>query len=136
MKVNVQYAQTHFPDLASAAYRGEEVEIANPDVAKTLRLVVSDSPTRSETSTIEDTGNSVVEEWRVLNREVERQIAEEATRNPHLFKHHGGPGRLLSESLAILQRRNSSVTIDPDFADDVQAAIDAHREPSDPPSWD
>jgi hypothetical protein len=25
---------------------------------------------------------------------------------------------------------------DPDFAADVQAAIDAHRKPLDPPAWD
>ncbi len=40
MKVNVQYAETHFAELASSAARGEEVEVALPD-GPTLKLVVS-----------------------------------------------------------------------------------------------
>jgi antitoxin (DNA-binding transcriptional repressor) of toxin-antitoxin stability system len=43
MKVNVQYAETHFAELASSAARGEEVEIAQPD-GPTLKLVVSPPP--------------------------------------------------------------------------------------------
>jgi antitoxin (DNA-binding transcriptional repressor) of toxin-antitoxin stability system len=42
MKVNVQYAETHFAELASSAARGEEVEVALPD-GPTLKLVVSNS---------------------------------------------------------------------------------------------
>jgi len=40
MKVNVQYAETHLSDLASAVDNGEEVEITRPD-KPALRLVVS-----------------------------------------------------------------------------------------------
>jgi hypothetical protein len=47
-----------------------------------------------------------------------------------------GPGRLLSESIASARRRASSTTIDENFAADVQAAIEAHREPLDPPAWE
>jgi hypothetical protein len=31
---------------------------------------------------------------------------------------------------------DSMATIDPDFAKDVEAAIESHREPLEPPSWD
>jgi antitoxin (DNA-binding transcriptional repressor) of toxin-antitoxin stability system len=43
-------------------------------------------------------------------------------------------GRKLSEIIASLSG-DSTATIDEDFAADVQAAIDAHREPLDPPGW-
>jgi hypothetical protein len=31
---------------------------------------------------------------------------------------------------------DSTATIDPDFAKDVAAAIESHREPLNPPAWD
>lgn len=43
--------------------------------------------------------------------------------------------RKLSEILASLPE-HSTATIDPDFAADVQAFIDSHREPLHPPDWD
>jgi antitoxin (DNA-binding transcriptional repressor) of toxin-antitoxin stability system len=46
------------------------------------------------------------------------------------------PGRMLSEVIALLEARGSTVTVDEDFARDVEAAIEAHREPMDPPAWD
>ena len=48
----------------------------------------------------------------------------------------GGPGRLLSESLAHARTLHGTATLDPDFAADVQAAVAAHREPLHPPAWD
>lgn len=45
------------------------------------------------------------------------------------------PRRKLSECIALLSD-DSSATIDPDFAKDVNAAIAAHREPLEPPAWD
>lgn len=45
------------------------------------------------------------------------------------------PGRKLSECIALLPA-DSTATIDPDFANDVEAAIAAHREPLEPPAWD
>lgn len=45
------------------------------------------------------------------------------------------PRRKLSECIALLSD-DSSATIDPDFAKDVEAAIAAHREPLEPPAWD
>lgn len=43
--------------------------------------------------------------------------------------------RKISECIALLPA-DSSATIDPDFAKDVEAAIAAHREPLEPPAWD
>ncbi len=43
--------------------------------------------------------------------------------------------RRLSEIAAALPE-HSNATVDPDFARDVQAAIDAHREPIDTSAWD
>jgi len=31
---------------------------------------------------------------------------------------------------------DSTATIDPDFARDVEAAVESHREPLEPPAWD
>ncbi len=43
--------------------------------------------------------------------------------------------RKISECIALLPA-DSSATIDPDFAKDVEAAIAAHRDPLEPPAWD
>jgi antitoxin (DNA-binding transcriptional repressor) of toxin-antitoxin stability system len=44
--------------------------------------------------------------------------------------------RLLSESLRLAKEHASTATVDEDFARDVKAAVESHREPLDPPSWD
>jgi antitoxin (DNA-binding transcriptional repressor) of toxin-antitoxin stability system len=43
--------------------------------------------------------------------------------------------RKISECIALMPAE-STATIDPDFAKDVEAAIAAHREPLEPPAWD
>jgi antitoxin (DNA-binding transcriptional repressor) of toxin-antitoxin stability system len=43
--------------------------------------------------------------------------------------------RRISECVALMPA-DSTGTIDPDFAKDVDAAIAAHREPLEPPVWD
>jgi antitoxin (DNA-binding transcriptional repressor) of toxin-antitoxin stability system len=45
------------------------------------------------------------------------------------------PRRRVSEVLALMPK-DSTATMDADFAHDIQAAIDSHREPLDPPTWD
>ena len=45
------------------------------------------------------------------------------------------PRRKISEVLALMPK-NSSATMDAEFASDVQAAIESHREPLDPRAWD
>jgi len=44
--------------------------------------------------------------------------------------------RLLSESLRLAREHGSTATLDEDFAKDVEAAIESHREPLSPPAWD
>ena len=45
------------------------------------------------------------------------------------------PRRSISECIALLPAE-STATIDADFAKDVKAAIESHREPLEPPAWD
>ena len=47
-----------------------------------------------------------------------------------------GPGRLLSESIAILKARGSTVTLDGDFGRDLEEAIKSHPEPLDTSAWE
>jgi antitoxin (DNA-binding transcriptional repressor) of toxin-antitoxin stability system len=44
--------------------------------------------------------------------------------------------RLLSESLRLAKEHASRATLDEDFARDLEAAINSHREPLNPPAWD
>jgi len=43
--------------------------------------------------------------------------------------------RTISECIALLPE-DSTATIDPDFAKDVETAVESYREPLDPPAWD
>jgi antitoxin (DNA-binding transcriptional repressor) of toxin-antitoxin stability system len=45
------------------------------------------------------------------------------------------PRRTIAEILALMPK-DSTATIDEDFAADVEAAIEAHREPLDASQWD
>ena len=45
------------------------------------------------------------------------------------------PRRTISECIALLPE-DSTAVMDADFARDVEAAIDSHREPLEPPAWD
>jgi antitoxin (DNA-binding transcriptional repressor) of toxin-antitoxin stability system len=45
------------------------------------------------------------------------------------------PRRSIAECIAMLPE-NSSAIIDEDFARDVAEAVEAHREPLNPPAWD
>jgi prevent-host-death family protein len=44
--------------------------------------------------------------------------------------------RLLSESLRLAKEHASPATLDGDFARDLEAAVNSHREPLEPPAWD
>ena len=46
------------------------------------------------------------------------------------------PVRRLSESLRLAREHGSTATLDGNFARDVEAAIETHREPLNPPAWD
>jgi len=44
--------------------------------------------------------------------------------------------RLLSESLRLAKEHASTVTLDEDFARDLEEVINSHREPLNPPAWE
>ena len=44
--------------------------------------------------------------------------------------------RLLSESLRLAREHGSTVTLDGEFGRDLEAVINSHREPLNPPTWD
>ena len=44
--------------------------------------------------------------------------------------------RPLSESLRLAREHGSTVTLDGEFGRDLEAVIDSHREPLNPPTWD
>lgn len=45
------------------------------------------------------------------------------------------PRRTISECIELLPE-DSTAVMDADFAKDVEAAIESHREPLEPPAWD
>ncbi len=67
-------------------------------------------------------------------------IIEQDHRPVAVIKMPQGPGRKISECIALAKAYEAKLGYapvpDPDFARDVQAAIDAHSEPLNPPSWD
>jgi antitoxin (DNA-binding transcriptional repressor) of toxin-antitoxin stability system len=67
-------------------------------------------------------------------------IVEQDHRPVAVIKTPQGSGRKISECIALAKAYEEKLGYtpvpDPDFAKDVQAAIDAHREPLNPPSWD
>jgi antitoxin (DNA-binding transcriptional repressor) of toxin-antitoxin stability system len=73
-------------------------------------------------------------------REGAEVIVEQDHRPVAVIKTPQGPGRKLSECIALAKayeaRLGYAPVPDADFAADVQAAIDAHHEPLNPPSWD
>ena len=62
-------------------------------------------------------------------------IVEQDHRPVAVIKTPQSAGRKISECIALIPA-DSTATIDPDFAKDVEAAIAAHREPLEPPAWD
>ena len=67
-------------------------------------------------------------------------VVEQDHRPVAVIKPPQGPGRKISECIALAKAYEDKLGYapvpDPDFAKDVQAAIDAHREPLNPPAWD
>jgi hypothetical protein len=67
-------------------------------------------------------------------------IIEQDHRPVAVIKMPQGPGRKISECIALAKAYEEKLGYapvpDPDFAKDVQAAIDVHSEPLNPPSWD
>ena len=67
-------------------------------------------------------------------------IVEQDHRPVAVIKTPQGPGRRLSECIVLAKAYEAKLGYAPvpdaDFAGDVQAAIDAHREPLNPSAWD
>lgn len=67
-------------------------------------------------------------------------IVEQDHRAVAVIKTPQAPGRKISECIALAKAYEEKLGYapvpDPDFATDLQAAIDAHREPLTPPAWD
>jgi len=62
---------------------------------------------------------------------VERDTQAVAVIRPPQFQ-----GRPIDECIALLKARGSHATLDEDFARDLEAIIESHREPLNPPAWD
>jgi antitoxin (DNA-binding transcriptional repressor) of toxin-antitoxin stability system len=60
----------------------------------------------------------------------------ESDASPIAVLHTPGPPRRSIEECIALLPADSNATIDEDFARDVAAAVEAHREPLNPPAWD
>jgi antitoxin (DNA-binding transcriptional repressor) of toxin-antitoxin stability system len=67
-------------------------------------------------------------------------IVEQDQRAVAVITTPDGPGRSIDECIALAKAYENMLAVAPvpdaDFAQDVQAAIDAHREPLNPPSLD
>jgi hypothetical protein len=67
-------------------------------------------------------------------------VIERDHRPVAVIKMPQGPGRSIDECIALAKayedRLGYAPIPDDDFAKDVQSAIDAHKEPLSPPSWD
>jgi antitoxin (DNA-binding transcriptional repressor) of toxin-antitoxin stability system len=64
------------------------------------------------------------------------EIVIEKDKRPVAILHAAEPvRRTISECIALLPE-DSSATVDPDFAKDVESAIESHREALTPPAWD
>ena len=64
------------------------------------------------------------------------EVVIEIDKLPVAVIHAPGPARRsISECIALLSE-DSTAAMDADFARDVEAAIESHREPLEPPAWD
>jgi antitoxin (DNA-binding transcriptional repressor) of toxin-antitoxin stability system len=64
------------------------------------------------------------------------EVVIEHDSRPVAIVHPAAPvPRTISECIALLPE-HSTATLDPDFAKDVQVAVESHREPLQPPAWD
>jgi len=63
-------------------------------------------------------------------------VVEQDHRPIAVIKPSRPAGRPISEVLAELKARGSNSVIDDDFARDIEAGIEAHRKPWNPPSWE
>lgn len=62
-------------------------------------------------------------------------VIEEDSRPVAVLRSPDPPRRRIEECIALLPE-DSTLVMGEDFARDVEEAINSHREPLDPPSWD
>ena len=63
-------------------------------------------------------------------------VVERDHRAVAVIKPAGGPGRLLSECIALAEAHGSAVTLDEGFGKDLEEIVQSHREPLDASRWD
>jgi antitoxin (DNA-binding transcriptional repressor) of toxin-antitoxin stability system len=63
-------------------------------------------------------------------------VVEQDHRPIAIIKPSQPAGRPISEVIAALKARGSNAVIDDDFARDIEAGIEAYRQPWIPPSWE
>ena len=63
-------------------------------------------------------------------------IIEQNSHAVAILKPHETKGRQISQVIAALEAQGADAVIDEDFAADVQAGIDAQRQPWNPTSWE
>ena len=66
-----------------------------------------------------------------------REIVIEQDHRPvAVIKPSPSAGRLISDVIAELKTRGSQAVLEDDFAHDIEAGLQAERQPWTPPSWD
>ena len=63
-------------------------------------------------------------------------VVEQDHRAVAVIKPATGPGRLLSECIALAEAHGCDVTLDEGFGKDLEEAIESHLEPLDASRWD
>jgi antitoxin (DNA-binding transcriptional repressor) of toxin-antitoxin stability system len=63
-------------------------------------------------------------------------VIEQDSRPIAVLKPPDVKGRRISQVIAALEASGAHAVVDDEFAQDVQAGINAHREPWNPPSWE
>lgn len=63
-------------------------------------------------------------------------VVEQGNRPVAIIKPSKPAGRMISEVIADLKVRGAKVTMDDDFARDIEEGIKAHQQPWNPPSWE
>ena len=96
-----------------------------------------------EMATVRITEAELVRDIRAVLAQVQEGvevIVEQRHRPVAVIRTPQGSGRKIAECIALAKAYEEKLGYAPapdaGFAKDVQAAIDAHREPFDPPAWD
>jgi antitoxin (DNA-binding transcriptional repressor) of toxin-antitoxin stability system len=63
-------------------------------------------------------------------------IVERNARPVAVIKFPQFRGRAIDECIALASKHGSHVILDEGFTEDLEAVINSHREPLDPPAWD